>query len=151
MFGESYSSCYTEHNKIGFAIFGVFYDFKSILQVSAITHKCLKTLFATRTLERLKPHNHTLSLRKTPQKEFKPRNAALGPWGRRGRPKSGDLAGGLGRGRGWEGSRSRTGPVWVLTHGGNSAGGRARRRPAAAAAGGSCSGELRLGLSNKRG
>jgi hypothetical protein len=38
----------------------------------------------------------------------------------------------------------------VLTRGGNRAGSRARRRPAAAAVGGGYSGELLLGLSNKR-
>jgi hypothetical protein len=27
IFGESCSSCYTEHSKIGFSIFGFFYDF----------------------------------------------------------------------------------------------------------------------------
>jgi hypothetical protein len=150
MFGESYSSCYTEHNKIGFAIFGVFYDFKSILQVSAITHKCLKTLFATRTLERLKPHNHTLSLRKTPQKEFKPRNAALGPWGRRGWPKSGDLAGGLGRGRRREGSRGREGPACVRFWGRQVTGELSRRGRAAVAAGGFAPAKIGAGQGNKQ-
>jgi hypothetical protein len=40
----------------------------------------------------------------------------LGPRGRRGRPKSGDLAGGLGRGSGWGGSRVHEGlnpEVWM--------------------------------------
>jgi hypothetical protein len=65
----------------------------------------LKEYFCKQDLRKIKPHNHTLSLRKTPQKEFNPRNAALGPWGRRGWPKFDGLAGSLGRGRGWEGSR----------------------------------------------
>jgi hypothetical protein len=42
IFGESCSSCYTEHRKIEFAIFGVFYDLKSILQVSAEIHKRIR-------------------------------------------------------------------------------------------------------------
>jgi hypothetical protein len=38
----------------------------------------------------------------------------LGLRGRRSRPESGDLAGGLGRGSGWGGSRVHEGTVWVL-------------------------------------
>jgi hypothetical protein len=67
---------------------------------AAKAHQGSKNIFANWTLERLKPHNHTLSLRKTPQKEFKSRIAALGPSGWRGRPNSGELAGGLCRGSG---------------------------------------------------
>jgi hypothetical protein len=39
MIWESCGFGYTEHKKIEFAIFRFFYDFKSNLQVSAITHK----------------------------------------------------------------------------------------------------------------
>jgi hypothetical protein len=52
MFGESCSSCYTEHNKIELAIFGFFYDFKSNLQCSAISPKGVKIHFAKESLER---------------------------------------------------------------------------------------------------
>jgi hypothetical protein len=58
-----------------------------------------------------------------------------GPRGRRGWPKSDDLAGGLGRGRGWEGSRGRVRPIRVLVWGGRTTGEQARRRPAAVAVG----------------
>jgi hypothetical protein len=74
----------------------------------------------------------------------------LGTKGRCGWPKSGEFLAGEGRGSGWGGSRSHKEPVWVLTHVGSWAGGRARRRPAAAVVRGGCSGELLLGLSNKR-
>jgi hypothetical protein len=62
---------------------------------------------------------------------------ALGPKGRRGSPDSSELAGGLGRGSGWGGSRVHEGSICVLTRGGERIGGRARRRPATAAAGSS--------------
>jgi hypothetical protein len=39
MLWESCSSSYTEHNKIGIAIFGYFYDFILNLQIAANTHK----------------------------------------------------------------------------------------------------------------
>jgi hypothetical protein len=41
-FGESCSSWYTEHSKIKFAIFGFFYDFIGILQVSAEIDKRIR-------------------------------------------------------------------------------------------------------------
>jgi hypothetical protein len=62
---------------------------------------------------------------------------ALGPKGRRGSPDSGELAGGLGRGSGWGGSRVHEGSICVLTRGGERTGGRAHGRPAAATAGSS--------------
>jgi hypothetical protein len=46
MFGESCSSSYTEHNKIGFAIFGFFCDLLWILQVAAETLKRVRNVFA---------------------------------------------------------------------------------------------------------
>jgi hypothetical protein len=106
-----------------------------MFEVLAKTHQCLKNLFANRTSERLKPHNHTLSLRKTPQKDFNLRNVALGPWGRRGWLKFGSLAGGLGRGRGWGGSRVREGPACVRFRGGTAAGEQHGRDRAAVATG----------------
>jgi hypothetical protein len=125
-----------------------FLDFSTIFnrffEVPAKTHQCLKNLFANRTSERLKPHNHTLSLRKTPQKEFNLRNAALGPWGRRGWLKFGGLASGLGQGRGWGGSRVREGPACVRIRGGMAAGERRGRDRAAVSAGGFAPVTLRL-------
>jgi hypothetical protein len=53
MFWKSCSFGYTEHNKIGFAIFG-FFDFILNLQVAAKTIKGGKNHFAHKPLERLK-------------------------------------------------------------------------------------------------
>jgi hypothetical protein len=61
-----------------------------------------------------------------------------GPRGRRGWPKSGDLAGGLGQGRGWEGSRGRERPTCGSSLGWKAAGQGERRGlavPAAATGG----------------
>jgi hypothetical protein len=52
MFQESCSFGYTEHIKIEITIFGFFYNFKSNLQVSAISHKGVKIHFAKDPLER---------------------------------------------------------------------------------------------------
>jgi hypothetical protein len=60
MFRESCSSSYTEHNKIGFAIFGFFYDFIGILQVTGPKETIYKNLLADRTSDLLKLHNHAL-------------------------------------------------------------------------------------------
>jgi hypothetical protein len=54
MFQESCSSCYTEHRKIWFAIFGFFCDFIRILQVAAKSTQRGKNHFAHMPLERLK-------------------------------------------------------------------------------------------------
>jgi hypothetical protein len=54
IFGKSCSSCYTEHNKIEFAIFGFFCDLLWILQGAAETLKRGRNLFASRPLERSK-------------------------------------------------------------------------------------------------
>jgi hypothetical protein len=51
----------------------------------------------------------------------------LGQRGRRGRPESGDLAGGLGQGRGWEGSRGRARPTCGPSWGRDAAGKRGHR------------------------
>jgi hypothetical protein len=69
-------------------------------------------------LERFKLHNHTLGLHKTPQQEFKPHNAALGPWGRCGRPDSGEDSSGDGLRRVGEESMVHKGSIWVLVRGG---------------------------------
>jgi hypothetical protein len=47
---------HTEHNKIGFAIFGFFYDLIWILQVAAKTHKRGRTNFHEDPWKVLKDH-----------------------------------------------------------------------------------------------
>jgi hypothetical protein len=54
MFRESCSFSYTEHNKIGFAIFEFFCDLLLILQGAVETLKRGRNLFASRPLERFK-------------------------------------------------------------------------------------------------
>jgi hypothetical protein len=108
---ESCSSGYTEHNKIGFAIFGFFNDFICILQVAAETQQRVKKHFARRPLESFKPSQicpwlaqNTLEVSGALQ---------CGPWGlgRCGSPDSGEAGGGDGRGSGWGGSRNCREPV----------------------------------------
>jgi hypothetical protein len=55
MLFKSCSSSHTEHKKIGFAIFGIFYHFIWILQGAAETHKRGKNHFARRPLESFEP------------------------------------------------------------------------------------------------
>jgi hypothetical protein len=100
MFRESCTFGYTEHNKIGFAIFGFFFDFLRILQGAAETQKGVKILITSRPLEDLKAHNHTLGLRQGPWKFLGPCNAVLKPGRRRNPPDSGDVAVGEVRWRG---------------------------------------------------
>jgi hypothetical protein len=54
------NSSYTEHNKIGFAIFGFFYDFILNLQYTGSKSKSWKNLLALKPSELLKFHNYTL-------------------------------------------------------------------------------------------
>jgi hypothetical protein len=54
IFGQSCSSCHTEHRKIRFAIFGFFCDFQSILQGAGLIYKTRKNFFALGTLKLLK-------------------------------------------------------------------------------------------------
>jgi hypothetical protein len=75
---------------------------------------------------------------------------SLGQEGWHGRPESGELAGGLGRGSGWGGSRVHGGSIWVLTCGGERTGRRARRKPAASVTGGVTPASWQLGPGNKR-
>jgi hypothetical protein len=60
MLRESCSSGHTEHKKIGFAIFGFFYDFISNLQATRSKSESWKNLLALKPSELLKLHNHTL-------------------------------------------------------------------------------------------
>jgi hypothetical protein len=100
MLWESCSSSHTEHNKIGFAIFGFFCELIWILQGAAETHKGVKILITSRPLEDLKAHNHTLGLRQDPWEFLGPCNAVLKPVRRRNSLDSGEAAAEEGRWRG---------------------------------------------------
>jgi hypothetical protein len=54
------SSSYIVHNKIGFAIFGFFYDFILNSQFTGSKSKIWKNLLALKSSKLLKLHNHTL-------------------------------------------------------------------------------------------
>jgi hypothetical protein len=116
----------------------------------------LKHIKGVRFISRIDPwkelevHRYTPDLHKQPWKELQSCNVVLGLRGRCGRPESGDLASGLGRGSCWGGSRVHGSLIWVLTCGEKKTGGRARRKPAAAAAGMVTPASLRSSLSNKR-
>jgi hypothetical protein len=77
-------------------------------------------------------------------------NVVLGPRGRRGLSESGELAGGLGQGSGWGGSRVHEGSTWVLTCSGEVAGGHGRLGQAAAAAEAVAPARMWPGLGSKR-
>jgi hypothetical protein len=61
MLCKSSSSSYTEHNKIGFSIFGFFYELIWNLQVTGSIHKIGKNLIALSPFELLNFHNHALA------------------------------------------------------------------------------------------
>jgi hypothetical protein len=142
--------CHQEYNKIGFTIFGFFCDFICIVQDTAKTHKRDRNFLRVGPRKDLKVHRNTLGLHKTPQQESRPRNVALGPWGRGGRPKSGDLAGVPGRGRVWEGYVVSQGSVWVLGGGREAPEGRGQRIKAVGAARAVAPARMWPGLSNKQ-
>jgi hypothetical protein len=60
MLWKSCSSSYTEHNKIGFEIFGFFYDFISNLQDTAKTLKRWRIILHADPCQLLKVHNCAL-------------------------------------------------------------------------------------------
>jgi hypothetical protein len=78
MFRESCSFGYTELNKIGFAIFGVFCDFLWILQGATETLKRGRNLFASRPLERSKVSQPYPWFASTPLEV--PGTLQYGPW-----------------------------------------------------------------------
>jgi hypothetical protein len=121
----------------------IFYGFYK-LQLKHI--KGVRFISRTDPWKELEVHRYTPALHKQPWKELQPCNVVLGPRGRRGRPDSGDLASGLGRGSCWGGSRVHG----SLICGGEKTSGRAQRKPAAAAAGMFTPASLRSSLSNKR-
>jgi hypothetical protein len=69
MLCKSCRSSHTEHNKIRFAIFGFFYNFKLNLQGAFETHKRVKNHFAKRPLESSRAHRYALGFRTGPWKE----------------------------------------------------------------------------------
>jgi hypothetical protein len=75
------SSRYTKHHKIGFAIFGFFYDFILNLQVTTKTHQRVKNHITKRPLEVSNLHKSALGLRTDPWGEPRPRNVVLGGLG----------------------------------------------------------------------
>jgi hypothetical protein len=118
------SSSYTEHNKIGFAVFGFFYELILNLQVIGSNNKNWKNLLALRPLRLLKLHNQTLAFNtqtlgdKSPSQLYPP--AVEQARRRRGRAGGGKQARGMGD---WT-------HVWLI-HGGGSGGeasGDGRRR-----------------------
>jgi hypothetical protein len=89
-------SSHTEHNKIGFAMFGCSYNFIWILQVAGKTQRKGKNVFAQGPLERSKASQLCPSF--APNTLEKLGAVQCSPWGtgRRGQPESGELAGVLG-------------------------------------------------------
>jgi hypothetical protein len=81
IFGESCSSCYTEHHKIEFAIVGFFCDFILNLHVASIKDKGGKNHFAQAPLEVSNLHGSALGLRTDLWEKPRPRNVVLGAWG----------------------------------------------------------------------
>jgi hypothetical protein len=103
-----------ESNKIGIAFFWFFYEFLRNLQESAKHMYYLRFTFATRPLIVLIPHEDIFGSHKTPREEGGRRNWVPGPWGRRFRPKSGELAGVPSRGRRGSSWGAHRGSIWVL-------------------------------------
>jgi hypothetical protein len=111
MLWKSCSSSYTEHNKIRFAIFGFFCDLLWILQVAGKTLKRVRNLFASRPLDSFPPSQIYPRIAQNTLEVSGASQCGPRAKGRCGQPKSDDLAGGPGRGRGWEGSRGRERPT----------------------------------------
>jgi hypothetical protein len=79
MLCKSCRPTHKEYNKIGFAIFGFFYDFIWILQASAKTHKRVKNLIANRPLERFESSQiYPWFAQKTLERA---QDMQCGPWG----------------------------------------------------------------------
>jgi hypothetical protein len=103
---------------------------------------------ANRPLEKVWGSQIYPSFAKTPLERTPVLQCSPQPRGRRGQGKSGGLAGGLGRGRGWEGARGRARPIRVRVWGKRTAGEQARRRPAAVAVGADASVKIGTGQGN---
>jgi hypothetical protein len=93
MLWGSCSSGHTEHNKIGFAIFGVLCDLKWNLQGPLKAHKKGKIHFAQGPQELSKLHNSTLSFNAQAPTRLRPSHTYPQRWGwarrRRGRARAG--------------------------------------------------------------
>jgi hypothetical protein len=76
------SSSYTEHNKIGFAIFGFFYDFIWVLQFSGTTQKRRKNLLSQESLEVFNFTTLPSALTHRPSNSNSSHRGALGGGGR---------------------------------------------------------------------
>jgi hypothetical protein len=63
MLRESCISSYTEHNKIGFAIFSLFCDFIRFYKVAGKTQKGVKNLLSPTPLEVLNFHKTALAFK----------------------------------------------------------------------------------------
>jgi hypothetical protein len=74
------SSSYTKHNKIGFAIFGFFYDFILNLQTTGSKGENWKNLLAHKPSELLKLHNHPLGSNTQALGEIPLHNRTLPRW-----------------------------------------------------------------------
>jgi hypothetical protein len=81
---KSCSILYNESNKIGLAIFWIFYDFLHILQVSANLQHYRRCTFVPGPYNFSKSHTDTPRLHKTPRKDLGACNATLGRGGGRG-------------------------------------------------------------------
>jgi hypothetical protein len=92
-------------------------------KVTSKTHKRVRIISRSDPWKVLSAYRYALGSRLHPWKEVRVSNVVQGQGERRGRPDSGDLAGGLGWGSSWGGSRSCGEPTWVLTHGGEATGG----------------------------
>jgi hypothetical protein len=106
-FCKSGSYCHTEHSKIGFTIFGFFYDFILILQGSARTLKRVKNHFAKRPLESFEGSQICPRFAHRPQERTLTKQLGPQAWGWRRNRNFGEVLAGEGRGRGGEGSRDR--------------------------------------------
>jgi hypothetical protein len=86
MLWKSCSSGYTEHNKLGFPIFGFFCDFIQFFQVAGKTHKRGRYVLRVAPWKTSKDHRQGPSLHQTPWNYLGLCNVVQGGKGRRSRP-----------------------------------------------------------------
>jgi hypothetical protein len=82
MLWKSCSSSYAERNKIGFVIFGFFYDFIRFFKVAAKTHKRGEIHFVNRPLESFGCSQLCPWFTITPPERFQSKQCSPGAWGR---------------------------------------------------------------------
>jgi hypothetical protein len=92
-YNKSCSILHNESNKIGFAIYLIFYDFPHILQVSAKWFHYWRYRFARQPPEVLRSYDYALGLHQAPWKDQGTRNWVPGAagGGRRRNPVEGEL------------------------------------------------------------